>query len=189
MAKTNDCTANRVQELQRTIVNFFWSGQHWALHLLLHKCGQGLVDISSRIMAFRLQAAQRLLYSDGSSWVDTAYTLMRRAGRLGLDKHIFLLKREGCDLSGLTPFYESVMQAWRVLDKSRKASMLPGMWLFEEPPFLQHCHPVLCSGFSQPTFMPVRCGVYQAGSFDAVQEQIVGGAGRKSRDPVISLTE
>ncbi|XP_055770762.1 glutamate receptor-interacting protein 1-like [Salvelinus fontinalis] len=86
-------------------------------------------------MAFRLQAAQRLLYSDGSSWVDTAYALMRRAGCLGLDKHLFLLKLGGGELNGLTPFYESVMQAWRVLVKSRKAGTLPGMWLFEEPLF------------------------------------------------------
>jgi hypothetical protein len=93
------------------------------------------VDISSRIKAFRLQAAQRLLYSDGSSWVTTAYTLMRRVGCLGLDKHLFLLKLEGGELPGLTPFYQSVMQAWRVLVKSRKVCMPPEMWLFEEPLF------------------------------------------------------
>nr|XP_046223606.1 deleted in malignant brain tumors 1 protein-like [Oncorhynchus gorbuscha] len=128
-----------IQELQRTLVNFFWSGQHWikaaALYLPLHEGGQGLVDISSRITAFRLQAAQRLLYRDCSSWAETAYTLMRRAGCLGLDKHLFLLKLEGGDLTGLTPFYESVMQAWRVFVKSRKAGTPPGMWLFEEPLF------------------------------------------------------
>ena len=38
-------------------------------------------------------------------------------------------------MSGLTPFYESVMQAWRVLVKSCKAGTSPGMWLFEEPLF------------------------------------------------------
>lgn len=99
---------------------------------------------------------------------------------MGLDKHLFLLKLEGGDLSGLTPFYESVMQAWRVLVKSHKAGTAPGMWLFEEPLILQHCHPVLYYGFSQPTFMPVRCAVYQAGLSDAEYEQIVAGAGRKS---------
>jgi hypothetical protein len=61
-----------------------------------------------------------MLYSGGSSWVDTADTLMR-AGCLALDKHLFLLKLEGDDLSGLTPFYESVMRAWRVFDMSHKA--------------------------------------------------------------------
>jgi hypothetical protein len=73
-----------IQEVQRTLVNLFWSGQHWikaaVLYLPLHEGGQGLVDISSRIMAFRFQAAQRLLYCDGSNWVDTACTLTRRAG-------------------------------------------------------------------------------------------------------------
>jgi hypothetical protein len=90
------------------------------------------VDISSRIMAFRLQAAQRLLYSDCSSWVDTAYTLMREeSGLFGLRQ----ASNQGGDLSGLTPFYESVMQAWRVFVISHKAGTPPGMWLFEEPLF------------------------------------------------------
>ncbi|XP_064843632.1 uncharacterized protein LOC135555246 [Oncorhynchus masou masou] len=124
-----------IQELQRTLVNFFWPGQHWIKAAALYEGGQGLVDISSRITAFRLQAAQGLLYRDCSSWIETAYTLMRRAGCLGLDRHLFLLKLEGGDLTGLTPFYESVMQAWRVFVKSRKACTPPGMWLFEEPLF------------------------------------------------------
>ena len=55
---------------------------------------------------------------------------------MGLDKHIFLLKLEGGELPVLTPFYESGMQAWRVLVKSRKAGTPPGMWLFEEPLFI-----------------------------------------------------
>ena len=64
-----------IQQLQRTLFNLFWSGQHWinaaALYLPLHEGGQGLLDISSRIMAFRLQAAQRLLYSEGCSSPET----------------------------------------------------------------------------------------------------------------------
>ncbi|KAJ8013040.1 hypothetical protein DPEC_G00049180 [Dallia pectoralis] len=96
-----------VKVLQRTLVDFFWSGQHWikaaSLYLPLHEGGQGLVDISARIMAFRLHTAQRLLYGSGAAWMDTACALMRKAGRLGLDKHLFLLKIDRVDLSGLTP--------------------------------------------------------------------------------------
>ena len=60
------------------------------------------MDIAARITAFRL----------------------RRAGRLGYDKHLFLLWP-------LTPFYQSVVQAWQVFTFHRKAVMTPGMWLFE----------------------------------------------------------
>ncbi|KAK0136189.1 Transposon TX1 uncharacterized protein [Merluccius polli] len=68
-----------IEEVQRTIVNLFWSGQHWiraaALYLPVNEGGQGLVDIPSRVLAFRLQAAQRFLYHCGLSWLDTARLL------------------------------------------------------------------------------------------------------------------
>lgn len=55
-----------ISNLQRTIVNFFWDGQHWlraaVLYLPVQEGGQGLVDVRNRIRAFRLQAAQRFLY-------------------------------------------------------------------------------------------------------------------------------
>ncbi len=54
--------------------------------------GQGLVDIRSRLMAFRLQAAQRLLYNSDIAWLNTAVALLRKAGNMGLDKHLFLME-------------------------------------------------------------------------------------------------
>ncbi len=55
-----------VSTIQRTIVNFFWNGQHWTraavLYLPVQEGGQGLVDVRNRICAFRIQAAQRFLY-------------------------------------------------------------------------------------------------------------------------------
>ncbi len=42
---------------------------------LCKKAGQGLVDIRSRLMAFRLQAAQRLLYNSDIAWLNTAVAL------------------------------------------------------------------------------------------------------------------
>lgn len=52
------------QETQRTIVDFFWSRQHWLrsaiLYLPVQQGGQGPGDIASRVTAFRLQTAQRL---------------------------------------------------------------------------------------------------------------------------------
>ena len=128
-----------IEEIQRALVNFFWSGQHWikaaALYLPVREGGQGLIDIPSRVRAFRLQTAQRLLYHFGVSWADTARLLLRRGGQLGYDKHLFLLKPEEIDLTGLTPFYHSVMKAWQVLRANRVPDATPGMWLFEEPLF------------------------------------------------------
>jgi len=99
-------------------VNFFWSGQHWVqsavLFLLVQEWGQGLVDIRSRLMAFRLQAAQRLLYYGDIAWSNTAVALLRKAGNMGLDKHLFLLNLNETTLADLSPFYRSVMEDWKV---------------------------------------------------------------------------
>lgn len=47
-----------IRRIQRTFVNFFWSGEHWiraaALYLPVEEGGQGLVDVRSRICAFRI---------------------------------------------------------------------------------------------------------------------------------------
>ena len=126
-----------VKELQRCLVNFFWSGQHWlkasALYLPVAEGGQGLIDIQSRTAAFRLQTAQRLLYGSGQRWLDPARLLLRKAGRLGMDKHLFLIRTTEADLTGLTSFYRSVINAWQTLKVTRTPDQRPGMWLFEEP--------------------------------------------------------
>lgn len=58
---------NVVSGIQRNVIIFFWSGYHWTkaavLFLPVNAGGHGLMDIQSRIMTFRIQAAQRLLYS------------------------------------------------------------------------------------------------------------------------------
>ena len=127
------------EEIQRLLVNFFWSGQHWiraaALYLPVEEGGQGLVDIKSRVLAFRLAAAQRLLYQCGARWLDTAELLLRRVGRLGYGRQLFLTRLQEVDLNGLSPFYSSVLQAWQVLEATRDPEETPGRWLFEEPLF------------------------------------------------------
>lgn len=52
---------------------------------------------------------------------------------MGYDKHLFLLEPQLVDITGLTVFYESVLQAWQVLTHKRSGETTPGMWLFEEP--------------------------------------------------------
>ena len=77
--------------------------------------GHGLVDIMSRVAALRLQTTQRLLYTIGLPWTDIACLLLRKAGRLGYDKHLFLIQHQAVDLTGLTSFYRSVLRAWQIL--------------------------------------------------------------------------
>lgn len=128
-----------VEDIQRNLVDFFWSGKHWVwaavLYLLVAEWGQGLIDIHSKIAALRFQTAQRLLYSFGPGWIDMARLLLRKAGRLGYDKQLFLLHQENMDLCGLSLFYCSVLEAWQIFCFKHVSEEKPGMWLFEEPLF------------------------------------------------------
>ncbi|KAK3549025.1 hypothetical protein QTP70_025102, partial [Hemibagrus guttatus] len=60
-----DPPPNLLANIQAQLVDFFWDGLHWipqsVLHLLKEEGGQGLVQLSSRAAAFRLQFIQRLL--------------------------------------------------------------------------------------------------------------------------------
>uniref|UniRef100_A0A8D3BRM1 Reverse transcriptase domain-containing protein n=1 Tax=Scophthalmus maximus TaxID=52904 RepID=A0A8D3BRM1_SCOMX len=131
-----------IEEVQRSIVDFFWSGKHWiraaALYLPVAEGGQGLINIQARIASFRLQSAQKLLFNCVPRWCDTARLLLRRAGRLGYDKHLFLLQLGDVDLTGLTPFYSSVLEAWQIFQVTRNVNETPGLWVFEEPLFFSN---------------------------------------------------
>ena len=128
-----------LQQLQRLLVDFFWSGHHWVrasvLYLPVAEGGHGLIDIISRTAAFRLQAAQRLLYGSKRCWSTVARLLLWRAGGLGYDKQLFLLNSPLRRLTGLSHLYTSVIDAWRTLTITRPPDPTPGMWLFEEPLF------------------------------------------------------
>ncbi|KAJ3590378.1 hypothetical protein NHX12_008329 [Muraenolepis orangiensis] len=129
---------NLMSSIQQEIVDFFWSGRHWvraaALYLPLAEGGQGLISIQSKIASFRLRTVSRLLYDCGPSWLNFGKLLLRSVGRFG-HKQLFLLNPEELDLSGLTPFYTSVLQAWHTFKFTRATSEMPGMWVFEEPLF------------------------------------------------------
>lgn len=132
-----DPPVNLVKDIQRQLVNFFWSGQHWlraaVLYLPVCEGGQGLIDIESRVAAFRLQAAQRLLHKRHISWTDVACGLLRKGGRMGLDRHLFLMDLDGVDLTGLTPFYKTMLRVWKVFSNSREQGPVNGFWGKEEP--------------------------------------------------------
>ncbi len=91
------------------------------------------MDIKSRIKAFRLQTAQRLLYDDNVCWFEIACALSRNAGSMALDRHLFLMDIENLNLTGLTTFYRSILNAWKVFKFTRELSSVQGLWLREEP--------------------------------------------------------
>ncbi|KAI4886392.1 hypothetical protein NFI96_001747 [Prochilodus magdalenae] len=135
-----------IKDIQKALVDFFWSGQHWlraaVLYLPVQEGGQGLIDIRSRVAVLRLQAAQRFLYHGHHPWIDVACALLRSAGRMGLDRHLFYLSLDSVDLGGLTPFYSAVLQAWQLLSFSRKEPT-PAYWVFEEPLFFNPVLPTI----------------------------------------------
>ncbi|KAI4885436.1 hypothetical protein NFI96_003951 [Prochilodus magdalenae] len=105
--------------------------------------GQGLLDVRSRVAVLRLQAVQRLLYSERHKWMDVACALLRAAGRLGLDRHLFTLRLAGVDLGGLTPFYLAAVEAWQLFLSSKVAGAAPSTWVFDEPLFFNPAFPSL----------------------------------------------
>lgn len=128
-----------LEDLQKKVVDFFWSGYHWLraqiLYLPVSEGGQGLVDLESRVTAFRLQAAQKLLYNKESCWGTVACTILRRAGGLGLDRQLFIMNHDGLNLSGLSDFYAAVLKAWGCLRPTRSSGLEAGPWVWEEPIF------------------------------------------------------
>ncbi len=137
-----------VRGIQKRLVDFFWSGQHWlkaaVLYLPRQEGGQGLIDIRARLRTFRMQTAQRLLYGVDVSWAEVACALLRRAGNMGLDRHLFLMDIDKLNLSGLSVFYRSILKSWTLFTFSRSADSTQKLWLKEEPLFFQFCIGLRC---------------------------------------------
>ena len=128
-----------VLEIQRVLVDFFWGGFHWlrpsVLYLPVEEGGQGLVDIRSRLASLRLTTAQRFLCKEPHLWSDTASVLLRRVGGLRYDRHLFLLELRQVDLTATSPFYRSVLAAWRTVLKVRRGASPELDPVGEEPLF------------------------------------------------------
>lgn len=135
-----------ISDVQRELVSFFWSGQHWlrasVLYLPVQEGGQGLIDVLSRVAVLRLQTLQRLLYGERRSWMEVACVFLRAVGRLGLDKHLFSLQLKLVDLQGLPPFYSAVVEAWGLFSISRDCAT-PSAWTFDESLFFNPAFPSL----------------------------------------------
>lgn len=83
-----------VSEIQKTFLEFFWGGRHWlkpaVLYLPRDEGGQGLVDIASRLAAFRMMAVQRLLYTEEKAhWIKLACLFLNNVGGAGFRKTCF----------------------------------------------------------------------------------------------------
>lgn len=60
-----------LKEVQKSLLDFFWDVLHWLRQGVPYlpqeeEGGQGLIDITSRVAAFRLQSVLRLLYGPES---------------------------------------------------------------------------------------------------------------------------
>ncbi|KAK3542324.1 hypothetical protein QTP86_022474, partial [Hemibagrus guttatus] len=132
-----DPPPNLLANIQAQLVDFFWGGLHWipqsVLHLPKEEGGQGLVQLSSRAAAFRLQFIQRLLTGPRDLvWRAAASGLLRTVKGLGLDRALFLMDTKMLDISGLPMFYCGLFKIWNVFKKQKKGCRTVH-WLLEEP--------------------------------------------------------
>ena len=83
------------------------------------------MDIRSKMMTFRLQTVQRLLYQCGLWWQETAEQLLKRISRLGYNKQLFLVRLDEVELTGLSSFYTSVLGVWQGLKHTKDSAASP----------------------------------------------------------------
>ncbi|KAK3533832.1 hypothetical protein QTP70_032693 [Hemibagrus guttatus] len=97
------------------------------------KEGRGVVQLSSRAAAFRLQFIQRLLTGPRDLvWRAAASGLLHTVKGLGLDRALFLMDTKMLDISGLPMFYRGLFKIWNVFKKQNKGCRSVH-WLLEEP--------------------------------------------------------
>ncbi|CAM4576146.1 unnamed protein product [Caretta caretta] len=138
--RLNTLAPGFLTHLRRLILEFFWSGMHWApvgvLHLPLKEGGQGLKCLYTQVRVFRLQALQRLFYSASSSaWSILAHAFLRRFQGLRYDRQLFYLCPRGFprDLSGLPVFYQDLLRTWKLFLTTRSVAATVGADLLTEP--------------------------------------------------------
>uniref|UniRef100_UPI00358E9D63 tubulin alpha chain, testis-specific-like n=1 Tax=Myxine glutinosa TaxID=7769 RepID=UPI00358E9D63 len=119
--------------------------------------GQGLIAITSKMMAFRLLSLHRLLYTD-VSWKAFNHRLLRQAGKLGCDQELFLIDTKKGDIASAPLFYRSVLEAWQVVTVCRDNRNYSLEIFLNEPIFLNPIFEGVCSDrtFMQK-FIDVRC--------------------------------
>ena len=128
-----------ILNLQRILVNFFWNGMHRLradlLSVPLEKGGQGLVDITSKILSFRLTTLRQLLYKEVLSWRPLASCLLLQAGKLKCGLELVLLDLQRVDTSLLPSFYQSLLNASQCLLPVRNKDSYKFSNFMREPVF------------------------------------------------------
>lgn len=147
-----------LKEVQSVLLSFFWGGNHWLrpaiLYLPVEEGGQGLVDVCSRVAAFRLQAAKRLLYTAELSWGPGAFFFLRKMGSLGCDWQLFRMDISRLRTEGLPGFYCSMLKAWGLLKVEGREEAVTRDSVLQECLFFNPLFPeaALQSGLSLHTF-------------------------------------
>ena len=128
-----------ILNLQRILVNCFWNGMHRLradlLSVPLEKGGQGLVDITSKILSFRLTTLRQLLYKEVLSWRPLASCLLLQAGKLKCGLELVLLDLQRVDTSLLPSFYQSLLNASQCLLPVRNKDSYKFSNFMREPVF------------------------------------------------------
>ena len=136
-----------LKAVQRLLVDFFWSGFHWlqpnVICRPLAEGGQGLVDIKSRIMAFRLCSTQMLMHEKQLLSRLLARHILQQASGLGYSLELFLIKLQHVDISHLSTFYQSLLNAWQSLSVSRQQETYATNMFVEEPLFYNPLFPAI----------------------------------------------
>uniref|UniRef100_UPI0035900637 glutamate receptor ionotropic, kainate 2-like n=1 Tax=Myxine glutinosa TaxID=7769 RepID=UPI0035900637 len=131
--------------LQKHLLDFFWGGKHWVkpevLYLPLAEGGHGLIDIVSRLMAFRVATVHRFLFFTSLPWRLTANYLLKMAGMLDFNKELFLMDLQYVDISPLPPFYQDLLQAWQPLVVHRDMAHYNTTNFLDEPIFYNALFP------------------------------------------------
>ncbi len=125
-------------KIQTETVNFFWDNLHWipqsVLFLAKEDGGQGLVHLSSRCAAYRLQFLQKLLIgSERLVWRPVAQSILHRISGLGLDNVLFLMDSKKFDFRGVPAFYRNLFKIWSLFKPQWMEPLMSLYWLLEEP--------------------------------------------------------
>lgn len=133
-----DPPADFLAKIQSILIDFFWDKLHWVpkavLYLPKEEGGHGLMDLQSRLAAFRLQFVQRLLSgSMESNWIAAAFAILRSFKQMNLDKPLFWLKLHKSDLTTLPVFYRNLFKVWSLFKVQRLSNATSLYWLFQEP--------------------------------------------------------
>ncbi len=110
------------------------------LCLPVNEGGQGLIHLTSKVKAMRLQTAQKLLYfSDSTPWISFGLAILQRKSKMGLDKQMFLISENDTKEETTIKFYGSVFEAWRYFKLERREHFGFDEPLFYNPWLCQNC--------------------------------------------------